>query len=180
MTKSMLFFVAVLIMALGARPVLAGDERQLVAVTTAETLPDIGVIGMHDMCWAEFPGTYFCSSSDIIRNGARVGALPSQEPGAAWLHPSFRGFAAGDGSLFSEKVLARADRRIRLRGAFYSCFSWFTKNEDNFGLVIRYDGRIGETECVFRRPVACCGAPVNPPVGTFVLAATALLPMGER
>ncbi len=53
MTKSMLFFIAVLIVALGARPVLAGDGREYVGETSGSTAPNIGIIAMHDLCEAD-------------------------------------------------------------------------------------------------------------------------------
>ena len=55
MSKSMLFFIAVLIVALGARPVLAGDGREYVGATSGSTAPNIGFTAMHDLCHADFP-----------------------------------------------------------------------------------------------------------------------------
>ena len=69
MTKSMLFFIAVLLVALGARSVLAADDREYVGETEATTVPNIGIITMHDLCNASFPAARMCSSSDIIRGG---------------------------------------------------------------------------------------------------------------
>ena len=86
MPKSMLFFIAVLIVALGARSVLAGDGRDYVGETTVLTLPNVGIIAMHDLCDADFPGARICKSSDIIRNGGGMGAtVPAT---AAWFIPS--------------------------------------------------------------------------------------------
>ena len=160
MAKSMLFFIAVLIVALGARPVLAGDERTLVLVTTNTTPADIGVVGMHDMCDAELPGTHFCSSSDIIRNGALPGALPDDE---AWVHPSIRGYAVlAEGPpelLFVVDASGVASDGV-LSGEL-SCRSWTDTFEGLRGLFIGSGGGFGRLPCDFELQVACCGEPIN-------------------
>ncbi len=93
MTKFMLFFIAAFIVALGARPALAGDDREYVGETAATTVPNIGIITMHDLCNAAFPAARMCSSSDIIRGG---GVKADPPPREAWVSPSLvTGTAAG-------------------------------------------------------------------------------------
>ncbi len=159
MTKSMLFFIAVLIVALGARPVLAGDEKPLVAVTDP-TPPNIGVTGMHDLCKAQFPGTHWCSSWDIIRKGALAGALP---PSAAWVHPDIRGDTAEGGDGDVQVSLDASGNVGESTGRSMTCNLWRSQTPAQRGLTITSAGNLEVTNCFIPRPVACCGEPVNLP-----------------
>ena len=85
MTKSMLFFIAVLSVVLGAWPVLAGDERAYADKTTVETFPVFGMIFMHNLCKELSPGLRMCSTADIVRNGGEAFLLGGNNP---WVHPS--------------------------------------------------------------------------------------------
>ena len=157
MTKSMLFFIAVLIVALGARPVLAGEEREYVGETTVTTLPNVGIITMHNLCDADFPGARMCSSSDIIRNGGVGAALPAAN---AWLHPDL---VTGDAGGFALDVSGTT----ATDAAFLSCLSWSFLSNAHTGLTLTSTGRIeiapiistlpiAGDGCDGSRPVACC------------------------
>ena len=88
MSKSMLFFIAVLIVALGARPVLAGDGREYVGATSGSTAPNIGFTAMHDLCHADFPRARICLSSHRISFAtgvlARLYPLPARGSTPHW------------------------------------------------------------------------------------------------
>ncbi len=152
MTKSMLFFIAVLIVALGARPVLAGDGREYVGVTTDTTLPNVGIIALHDLCEADFPGSRMCSSSDIIRNGGVGAALP---PAGAWISPAI-------------KPLISVGFALDLSGVsttdtgYLACFSWISAGLGDEGVFIprsltTWRGQAPPVLCLQRHlPVACC------------------------
>ena len=150
MTKSMLFVIAVLIVALGARPVLGGDEREYVGETTVTTLPGVGIIALHDLCIADFPDARMCSSSDIIRNGARAGAaLPVD---SAWMTPTLVTVTATDS--FDASGLPSVGQ-----AGILSCVAWTAVNAPNQGMVL--DGGLGtftRINCNNTRPVACCAA----------------------
>ncbi len=158
MTKSMLFFIAVLMLALGARPVLAGEAgREYVGETTVMTLPNVGIMALHDLCDADFPGARMCSSSDIIRNGGVGVALPAAN---AWLHPDL---VTGDPVDFALDVSGTTSTD----SYFLSCLSWSSLSEEHTGLTLTSTGRIeiapiittsptpGEG-CNGSLPVACC------------------------
>ncbi len=152
MTKSMLFFIAVLIVALGARPVLAGDGREYVGVTTDTTRPDVGIIALHDLCEADFPGSRMCSSSDIIRNGGVGAALP---PAGAWINPApipvtpvgFASDLSGAANTYPGSL---------------ACFSWISAGLGDKGEFIprsltTWRGQAPPVVCFQRLlPVACC------------------------
>ena len=153
MTKSMLFFIAVLIVALGARPVLAGDEREFVDKTTLETFPNVGIIEMHDLCKAEFPGTHFCSTADIVRNGGLAVNLP--EFIGAWVHPS-RVIERPDGSSYDSVSGVATVATGNL-----SCSAWSTTTFDVRGMSLTSVATFTTVPCSVDLPVACCGTPVN-------------------
>ncbi len=153
MTKSMLFFIAVLIVALGARPVLAGDDRVYVGETSVPTAPNIGIVALHALCEADFKGARMCSSSDIIRNGVAVGAvLPAT---FAWLHPSLVAGSTVDFALDASG--ARGD----VFGAL-SCNAFTSALPADVGLLLSDTGRIGGGDCLFNVPVACCRSSLTP------------------
>ncbi len=147
MTKSMLFFIAVLIVALGARPVLAGDGREYVGETSSSTAPNIGIVSMHALCDLDFPGGRMCSSSDIIRNGGVGAALPVRD---AWVHPTLVVGTADDFFLDASGVSSS-------RPGGLSCLSWGSKSSKTNGLVLSRLGPLGSgITCGNKLPVACC------------------------
>ena len=151
MTKSMLFFIAVLIVALGARPGRAGDEREYVASTTQQQLPIVGIIEMHKRCKTEFPGTHFCSSFDINRNGGS-GALPAVN---AWIQPDLR---TNKGGLVMDASGITSGGSLGEAGGL-SCSGWRTISPNSQGLVLNSQGMIEAVPCNFAPPiprVACC------------------------
>ena len=146
MTKSMLFFIAVLTVALGARSVLAGDDREYVGETEATTVPNIGIMTMHDLCNASFPAARMCSSSDIIRSGGVKADPPPQE---AWVSPSLvTGAAAG--------YVLDASGVTSTKGTL-SCSSWSSTSSSLTGLVLTSWGWLSVTTCNSTKvAVACC------------------------
>ncbi len=99
MFKYLLAFIAVLTVALGVQPVLAGDHRVYVGETPVTTLPGIGIVALHDLCDSEFPGARMCSTSEFMNNG--VGEDAMLPVFAAWIRPSLVAGAA-DGFLLDE------------------------------------------------------------------------------
>ncbi len=146
MTKSMLFFIAVLIVALGARSVLAGDDREYVGETEATTVPNIGIITMHDLCNASFPAARMCSSSDIIRGG---GVKADPPPREAWVSPSLvTGTTAG--------YVLDASGVTSAKGTL-SCSSWSSASSGLTGLVLTSWGWLSVATCNSTKvAVACC------------------------
>ena len=154
MTKSMLFFIAVLIVALGARPVLAGDEREFLDRTATDISPIGGMLELHDLCKAEFPGTRMCSTSDIVRNGGLI--FPGGK--SAWVHPS-RVIERADGTSY-DSASGQETEELGL----LSCDGWRPTGVVNTkeGLVIQPNGEWGILTCNETQPVACCGVPLQP------------------
>ncbi len=146
MTKSMSFFIAVLIVALGARPVLAGDGREYVGETTVTTAPNIGVIAMHKLCKADFPGARMCLSSDIFRHGGVGAALPVT---GAWVHPSLVDVAG-------QQYPIDPNGNGILAFGILSCFARASVQPAVFGFSISSHGRRAPPECAGILPVACC------------------------
>ena len=155
MIKSMLFFIAVLIVALGARPVLAGDEREFLDRTATDISPIGGMLELHDLCKAEFPGTRMCSTSDIVRNGGLIDLGAK----SAWVHPS-RAIERGESSSYDS-----ASGIGSLNPGLLSCDGWRNSSvaaNQKEGLVIQPNGEWGLLFCNETQPVACCGVPLPP------------------
>ena len=95
---------------------------------------------MHDLCRAEFTGTHFCSSLDIIRNGAQDGALPVIL--AAWVHPSIRGYTDLEVEGLSPTIVDASGAREFGPLVTLSCVQWGSTNgELHFGMSITPEGR---------------------------------------
>ncbi len=146
MTKSMLFFIAVLIVALGARSVLAGDGREYVGESAAATRANIGIVAMHDLCATSFPAARMCSSSDIIHSG---GVKADPPPSEAWVSPSLvTGTAAG--------YLLDASGISSVKGTL-SCSAWSSRSAGLTGLVLSAWGWFSVATCNSSKVhVACC------------------------
>ena len=146
MAKSMLFFIAVLIVALGARSVLAADGREYVGETAAATTPNIGIIAIHNLCGAEFPGARMCSSSDIIHGG---GVKADPPPREAWVSPSLvTGTASG--------YVLDASGVSSVKGTL-SCSAWSSTSSGLTGLVLTSWGWLSVANCnATKVGVACC------------------------
>ncbi len=157
MIKSMLFFIAVLIVALGARPVLAGDEREYVDHTTILTPPDVGIIRMHDLCRAEFRKTApnMCSTGDIVRNGGRAANLPVIP---AWVHPS-RVIQREAAAVAFTSYDSASGASVGTTG-LQSCFGWISANSNTQGMTLNANGKFSSSNCDIPRQVACCGPTV--------------------
>ncbi len=146
MSRSMLFVIAVLIVALGARPVLAGDSREYVGETAATTSPSVGIMAMHVLCDADFPGARMCSSSDIIRNGGLGAPLPAS---AAYVNPSLFGNPGG-------QIADVSGLQIGGAPGFLSCIAWTVTTMGFKALVIDSTGKYFEDDCSMERTIACC------------------------
>ena len=146
MSKSMLFFIAVLIVALGARPVLAGDGREYVGATSGSTAPNIGFTAMHDLCHADFPRARICLSSDIFRHGGVGAALPVT---GAWVHRSLV-------NLPGQRYPLDPNGNGVLAFGILSCLARASVQPAVFGFSISSYGRLAPPECAGTLPVACC------------------------
>ena len=152
MTRSMLFLIAALMLALGAGPVRA-QQRQFVGQTTTTTPANVGILALHAMCDAQFPGARMCSTADILANGADSAAPPiSGTPPLLWINPSlvagtdtFQLDASGVGSGAS------------LSGSL-SCFNWSINLAAVAGTTLS-QSRISASSCDNEYAVACCIAP---------------------
>ena len=146
MTKSMLFFIAVLIVALGARPVLAGDGREYVGETSSSIAPHVGYAAMHALCHLDFPGARICWSSDIFRHGGVGAALPVT---GAWVHPSLVDVAG-------QRYPLDPNGNGVLAFGILSCYARASVRPSVFGFSISSYGRRSPPECAGILPVACC------------------------
>jgi hypothetical protein len=150
MTKSMLIVIAALMLAWGARPVLA-QQREFVGQTTSTTPANVGILALHAMCNAQISGARMCSTADILANGG-VGAPPiSGQPPLLWINPSlvagtemFQLDASGVGSAAS------------LSGSL-SCFNWSINLATVAGTILS-QSRITASSCDNEYAVACCSA----------------------
>jgi hypothetical protein len=148
MTKSMLFLIAALMLALGARPVLA-QQREFVGQTTTTTPANVGILALHAMCNAQISGARMCSTADILANGG-VGAPPiSGSPPLLWINPFL---VAGDSAGFQ---LDASGVGTNLPGASLSCFDW-SVNLASVGGTTLSQSRISASSCDNVYAVACC------------------------
>ena len=151
---AIVFAVAVLIVALGARPVLAGEEREYVGETTVSTLGNVGLQAMHNLCAADFKEARMCSSHDLIRNGASpLSTLPVL---AAWMNPMVathqREPPANLAADISGVTSSKGPQGL-------SCAGWRLIAGELTGLAfIRSPVTISLARCDFPFPVACCSA----------------------
>ncbi len=147
------FAVAVLIVALGARPVLAGEEREYVGETTVSTLGNVGLQAMHDLCAKDFKEARMCSSYDLIRNGARpLSTLPVS---AAWMNPMVATHQRepGGGNLAADISGVTSSKGPQ----GLSCAGWRLIAGERTGLAfIRSPVTISLARCDHEFPVACC------------------------
>ena len=127
MTKSILLLIAAIMLVLGASPILAQD-REFVGVTTVATPANVGILAMHEMCDADFPGARMCSSADILANGG-VG-VPNNFGPLVWLQPSL---VAGDSAGFKLDASGVATTAV---SASLSCFNWSVDFATVGGLVL--------------------------------------------
>jgi hypothetical protein len=146
MTKSMLFLIAAIMLALGASPVLAQD-REFVGVTTVATPANVGILAMHKMCAAQFKGGRVCSSADILANGGVD--VPDFFGPLVWLQPTL---VAGDSAGFQLDASGVSTTSV---SASLSCFNWSVDFATVGGLVLS-PSRITASSCDNTYPVACC------------------------
>lgn len=158
MTKSMLFLIAVLMVALGARAVLAGEEREYIGSTSVSTFPHIGIVALHELCKADFPDSHMCSSVDIVRNGSRFS--PPFDASSSWVTPRI---VLGDkpeteGSTTNYFVVDISGTRLNnpALGGYLSCNSWRGSASHSRGMRLGISGSLDHTSCFQSLPVACC------------------------
>jgi hypothetical protein len=149
--RSTLFLIAATILALGAGSVFA-QEREFVGVTTAATLPNVGILTLHEMCNADFPGSRMCSSADILANGG-VGVSHDFGP-LVWLQPTLVAGESGGWKLDASGVATHVVSGLQQS---LSCFNWSVDFASVGGLVLS-PGRISASSCDNSYPVACCSA----------------------
>ena len=150
MTKCMLFFIAVLIVALGAQPVQAEQPRLYVG-ESLPTSPGVGILDLHDECRSVFKGSFMCSTADVFHNGAFPGARPTTPN---WINPSH---VTESGNGFT--VDAPSGTRI-ITEAFsgvLNCNVWADFG-NLVGLVIIPSGTLTLRQCSQNSPVACCSS----------------------
>lgn len=126
---------------------IAGDAREYVGETTVSTFPNLGIIALHDLCDADFPGARICSSSDIISNGGVGAAAPAT---AAWVNPTLVG---GHSTPFA---LVQSGVPSTVSAGFISCHAWSSTSSVDSGLIFNSDLTIGFARCDHRFPAACC------------------------
>jgi hypothetical protein len=144
MTKSMVFLIAALLLALGARPVLA-QQREFVGHTTTTTSANVGILALHAMCAAQFKEARMCSTADILANGG-VGAPPiSGDPPLLWINPS----------LVAGTATFQLDASGVDSGASLSCFNWSVDFASVGGTTLS-QSRISASSCDNQYAVACC------------------------
>jgi len=152
MTKSGLVLITALMLALGARPVLA-QQRQFVGQTATTTSANAGILAMHAMCAAQFKDAVMCSTLDILTNGAAADAPPiSGDPPLLWINPVL---VAGDSAGF---VLDASGVGTNVPFASLSCDTWSVDFANKGGTTLS-QSRISASSCDNKYAVACCRAP---------------------
>lgn len=130
---------------------LAESGREYIGVTSVATEPNLGLIGLHELCENDFPGARMCSSADLIRNGRRAGAeLPPASSGA-WVHPTLVEASPSR----SEDAGGQGGNVGNL-----SCGAWKTASNLLSGLVLtglfNLSASFSTADCNLSLPVACC------------------------
>ena len=146
-------FVAVLFLATTSSALAAPPAKknsnffEFVGYSSATVQGDVGFVGMHAACQAEFGALVrFCTSKEFV-------LTPIQETPtvAAWVHPviSFMPFISHSGT-FGD--FART-----------GCGFWDENGTESFGLVVNTDGVVAIRDsggafitCNVDRPVTCC------------------------
>lgn len=140
----------------------AGEPHlNLVGTSNGTARGDAGLLEMHRLCHATFPGSRMCTSRDI--------QLSVNPPALAnvggWVQPVYVPYHSEHG-VFDISGIGLITEKQENAGVDFttprslSCNGWSFASSDIFGLLL---GDKGWTivQCTFRARVACCG-PTNP------------------
>jgi hypothetical protein len=115
---------------------------QFVGVTSTLALGTEGMGRFAQMCNADFPGSRFCNSKEIIES---INPIPQPLSGEAWVHPS---------SLLVMGNVAFDYSGVPHNPSKLSCSGW--TGGDSRGLSIYNQGNFRTSSCTESRRVACC------------------------
>ena len=155
MKRSIVSLSLVLVIAAGFGSAQAEEARRYVGETSSTTTTDVGIMTMHRLCQADYPGSFMCSSGDIIRNGRAPGSLLPSGVYGAWVQPTLVSA--------SEDITVDASGISTAQAGHLSCNSWTNTFDGNRGLTLTPNGSIRFEGCDFypgsELTVACCAAP---------------------
>ena len=143
---SMVYLVAVVVLAVGPGAAWA-QQREFIGETTQATKASVGLLALHEMCSAQFPGARMCSAADILNNGAGASAPVLFGP-LIWLNPTL---VAGDSAGFQLDASGVGSTTS------LSCHNWSVDFASVGGLVLS-PSRITASSCDNTYKVACCSA----------------------
>lgn len=117
--------------------------------SATDTAPDIGNLGLNQLCAATYPGGRMCTTAELILTGN-----PPPSSGNQWLAPTFTGAVIGSEVVdFSGLVGTPAGLSCGSTAINEGPFSLTTGT----GIVYQSSaGRILKSGCNGIRPVACC------------------------
>jgi hypothetical protein len=121
---------------------------QLVGFTLATFTGAEGVFSYTTACRAEFPGSRFCTSEEVINTFD----VPTDLSGLAWLRPVFVPISTTNAT-FIHDISGESTNTA----GYLSCDGW--QNPGLGGLVISASGQFSTSSCSTPNPVACC-API--------------------
>ena len=121
-----------------------------------------GIVTMHRLCQATFPGSRMCTSRDILLSIAPP-ALGRSDSG--WVQPVFVPYHSEPGVFDISGVGHITELQEKLGVDFttprhLSCFGWSRGSGDLSGLTLSGgigDGGYSIIQCSFQQRVACCG-----------------------
>jgi hypothetical protein len=157
MLKKMVFVFASIVLVFDVSFVEAQDRELVGFTTTSTTGSNQGIVGMHELCSLDFPGSRMCTTSDIVRNGVAPGVVLQR----GWVHPAAvvevtaEGITGPNKGKWLDTVSGARSSFDDWRGML-SCFGWTTTGSLVGGLVIFPSGSLHEDPCSDSRPVACC------------------------
>ena len=162
MTKSMLSFIGMLMVALGVQPALAENRGENVGATSIMMINRSSGSSHCIICVRRSSQAHICmsASSDIILSGGVIGLLP---PDLAWIHPTIVGVGPEGGV-----VDACGRNSIPERQNALSCSSWTDASPLHAGFSLTSTGALRPSaSCLVEFPAACCAAlkviPIIPP-----------------
>lgn len=130
---------------------IVNDTGRFVYVgrSATNTSPDIGNVGLNQLCAATFPGSRMCTSAELILTGDPPATTSNQ-----WLAPTFTGAVIGSEVVdFSGLVGTPAALSCGSTAINEGPFSQTTGT----GIVyVTTSGTIVKAGCNGVRPVACC------------------------
>jgi hypothetical protein len=122
---------------------------QLVGFTSATFDGGQGVFTYTAACQAEFPGSRFCTSEEVLNTVS----VPLGLSGDAWVRPVFVPFGMNAGGM----IVLDTSGRDHTGLSRLSCFGWSPGG--GLGLIVSAVGGFSFGHCGTPRAVACCGAP---------------------